>query len=123
MLFYTIHRLVNPFSSIPTELLSSEKCNEFATYFKRNIFNIRNNIVTLAFGGCLSPSLHRRSASTMSTFSLNQSNELSEVVLQLYTATCALDPILTKVYKNVFSCSVVDVLDSVNASLEPSTHV
>lgn len=79
--------------------------------------------MTSAFGGCLSPSLHHHSASTMSTFTLNQSNELPEVVQQLYTATCALDPIPTKVFKNVFSCVVGNVLDIVNTSLEPSLHV
>ncbi len=81
VLFNTIDRLVNPVRPIPAELHSSVKCNEFATYFKHKIFNIRNNMVVSSSGGCISsPPSHRHSTSTMSNFSLIQSNELLEGV-------------------------------------------
>lgn len=44
-LLNTIDKLVNPLRPIPTELHSAEKCNEFASFFKHKVFNIRNNII------------------------------------------------------------------------------
>lgn len=40
VLFSTIDRLINPPRQIPTDLHSTEKCIEFATYFTSKISNI-----------------------------------------------------------------------------------
>ncbi len=119
MLFGTIDKLVNLLRPIPAELHSSEKCNDFATYFKSKISNIRNVIVASSAGGCdFSSSTQCHTASTLSNFALIESNELLDVLQQLSSATCALDPMPTKLFKNVFSCLVEDVLEMVNASLD-----
>lgn len=63
---------------------------------------------------------------TLSTFALIQCSEAelncyttlsSKVVQQLSSATCALDPMPTTLFKNVFTSLVDDVLEIVNASL------
>jgi len=43
-LFSTIEKLTNPSPHLAPELLSVEKCNEFASFFKSKVENIRHNI-------------------------------------------------------------------------------
>ncbi|XP_061565834.1 uncharacterized protein LOC133420655 [Cololabis saira] len=86
-LFSTIDKLINPPRPIPTEFHSSDKCNEFASYFKSKILNIRNNI---AGGRDPSPSAQHHSASTLSNFTLTQCSDIQEVVQQLSSVTCSL---------------------------------
>lgn len=63
----------------------------------------------------------RNIANTLSNFALIQPCELHDVVRQLSSSTCALDMTPTKMFKNVFSCMVEDVLDIVNVSLLSGT--
>ena len=44
VLFSTVDRLVNSPSTIPSEMLSSEKCDQFASFFSNKIITIRQNI-------------------------------------------------------------------------------
>ncbi len=116
-LFSTIDKLINPLRPIPAELHSSEKCNKFASYFKSKIINIRNKIMASAGASDLSSSTQCHTAITLSNFAPIQSYELQEVVQQLSSATCALDPMPTKLFKSVLNCLVNDVLEIVNTSL------
>ncbi|XP_072289020.1 major histocompatibility complex class I-related gene protein-like [Eucyclogobius newberryi] len=43
-LFATVNRLTNPPAQVPLELISTSKCNEFSTFFKDKVQNIKNTI-------------------------------------------------------------------------------
>lgn len=106
-LFSTIDKLLNPTWSIPSEL-SFDKCNDFATYFQDKISSIRNN--TLILHKCewsLSVPSHR-SAILFTP---------DEVVQQLKSSTCSLDPIPTKLFKCLFHWPD-DLLHITNTSLQ-----
>ena len=78
----------------------------------------RNKIVASLTDGCDHFLFTQHTiTSTLSTFTLIQSGELQGVVQQLSSATCSLDLMPTKLFKNVFSCLIEDVLEIVNASL------
>ncbi len=121
-LFSTIDRLVNPARPLPAELHSSEKCNEFALYFKSKVTNTRNNIISNRTGASdshITPECH--SANTLSSFTPVQSCELHKVVKQLSSATCTLDVLPTKFFKGALDCLENDVLEIVNSSLLSGT--
>ena len=93
-------------------LHSADKCNEFASFSKHKIFNIRNNIVAPSAGRC---NLYFSTfADTLSNFTLTNNNELQVVVQLLSSTTCDLDPVPTK---DVFSCLLDNVLEIVSSSL------
>lgn len=75
-------KLVNPPRSIPALLHSSEKCNDFALYFKYKMSNIRNNIVASTALGChcTSSTLLTLKFLTLSNFSPICHCKLHEVV-------------------------------------------
>ncbi len=121
-LFSTIDRLVNPARPLPAELYSSEKCNEFALYFKSKVTNIRNNIISIRTGASdshITPECH--SANTLSSFTPVQNCELHKVVKKLSSATCTLDVLPTKFFKGALDCLENDVLEIVNTSLLSGT--
>lgn len=69
LLFSTIDKLVNPPRPIPAELHSSEKCNEFASYFELKVANIRINIAATCGGACGSFSIPQsHNTNTLSDF-------------------------------------------------------
>ena len=84
-------------------------------FFKHKVFNIRNNIVPPSASRC--NHTLSTSANNLSNFTCTNYKELQVVVQRLSSATCDLDPMPTKLFKNVFSCLLDDVLDIVNSSL------
>ena len=54
----------------------------------------------------------------MACFNVIDSKTLVEIVTQLKPSTCCLDTIPTNLFKNVFDCLAVDILQIVNNSLQ-----
>lgn len=124
ILFNTIDKLINPPLTIPTELHSVEKCNEFATFFSEKILTIRSNIKIPSHtdASYLFPSRSLLvSSACLPSFTPIHQGELGEIVQQLGSATCSLDPLPTKLLKQVFSCLASDILNIVNTSLLSGT--
>lgn len=122
ILFNTIDKLINPPLTIPTELHSVEKCNEFATFFSDKILTIRSNIIPSNTDvSYISPCQFLPSQACLPSFTPIHQDELGEIVRQLGSATCSLDPIPTKLLKEVFSCLATDILNIVNSSLLSGT--
>ena len=116
VLLSTIDSLINPTIKTPDNLLSTSKCEEFATYFKDKITNIRRNITQekscLPFTDPLPPCNGH-----MTLFTLVDTEMLRKVVSQLKPSTCLLDPIPTDFFKTIFDSVSYDILAIVNDSL------
>ena len=71
MLFSTIEKLTNPSPHLAPDLLSIEKCNEFATFFINKVENIRQQISSTlhSITHLETPTTQSSELSTMSNFS------------------------------------------------------
>ena len=79
-LFPTVDRLVNSPSTIPSEMLSSEKCVQCASFFNNKIITVRQNISALKSTTELALPFSRNSTCVMS---LLKKNNLDHVSLQI----------------------------------------
>ena len=119
-LFATVDRLTNPPTEIPPDLHSTQKCNEFAAFYIDKIEGIRRaiNISTSNKNVGLPPCSGKNYVARMACFDVIDSQNLVETVTQLKPSTCCLDTIPTNLFKNVFDCLAVDILQIVNNSLQ-----
>ena len=121
VLFGIIDKVVNPPRQIPDDFNSAEKCNDLAIHFKNKTSMIRNNIVASSATTCILSSStvndQRKVNCSLSTFSPILPCDLSKLLQSLSSSTCALDPIPTKIFKNVSNYLLNDVCEIVNCSL------
>jgi DUF438 domain-containing protein len=111
-------KLTDPPSKLPSELLSSKSCDEFASFFKSKIENIRSNIGSqLQSAHCPELVILRDNNPLMSEFSLIDINTLEKNLKSLNSSTCSLDTIPTNLFKNIFHVLSDSVLQIVNLSL------
>ena len=111
-------KLTDPPSKLPSELLSSKSCDEFASFFKSKIENIRSNIGSqLQSAHCQELAILRDNNPLMSEFSLIDINTLEKNLKSLNSSTCSLDTIPTNLFKNIFHVLSDSVLQIVNLSL------
>uniref|UniRef100_A0A8C6M6D8 Reverse transcriptase domain-containing protein n=1 Tax=Nothobranchius furzeri TaxID=105023 RepID=A0A8C6M6D8_NOTFU len=122
-LFSTIERLTNPSSQLAPELLSVDKCNEFTSFFKSKVENIRAHISSKLSN--ISHSEPRTSLrdelSTLSNFSPVVLVTLEKTVQSLSSSTSELDILPTRFFKSVFHLIASDVLSIANTSLLTGT--
>lgn len=113
-LFSTIDRLINSSSHISSELLSVDKCNEFAVFFSNKVTAIRDNIENTMPHTLVTVPPHSGANSSMSDFSVVDFSTLNKVISLLKSSSCPLDPIPTDFFKLVLSSISIDVLNIVN---------
>lgn len=115
-LFTTVDRLTNPPPQTAPDLLSTAKCNEFATFFCNKIDNIRQNI---SVKQKVAPLPQRKNPITIMTqFEKIDQNRLEELIQHLKTTSCCLDTMPTFFLKKVYSCLANDLLQIINSSLQ-----
>ena len=106
ILFSTVDKLTNPPASIAQELLSTNKCNEFASFFSNKIEGIRQ-VINSALSGTknMSPLFPEKDNTiTMTQFNTIDYKTLDEIISHLKPSTCALDVLPTSYkFKNIFS--------------------
>ena len=66
----------------------------------------------------LPPCSGKSNVARMACFNVIDSQNLVETVTQLKPSTCCLDTLPTNLFKNVFDCLAVDILQIVNNSLQ-----
>ena len=114
-----VGKLTDPPSKLSSERLSSKSCDEFASFFKSKIENIRSNIGSqLQSAHCPELAILRDNNPLMSEFSLIDINTLEKNLKSLNSSTCSLDTIPTNFLKNIFHLLSVSVLQIVNLSLQ-----
>ena len=118
LLFSTIDRLTNPRMEIAPELISTQKCNEFALFFTEKILKIRQDINSSI------PSLDPFplqgqiiNEANISEFVPVRHKTLEDIIFHLKTTTCSLDSLPTNFFKNVYCYIASDVLQIVNMPL------
>ncbi|XP_062379523.1 uncharacterized protein LOC134068036 [Sardina pilchardus] len=122
VLFSTVEKLTNPPSQLAPELLSTNKCNEFSSFFKGKIDKIRLNISAKLFIQHPElPATNRGKLNLMSEFNLIDYETLEKTVQILSSSTCVLDTLPTNFFKTVFHLIASDVLHIVNTSLLSGT--
>jgi hypothetical protein len=106
ILFSTVDKLTNPPASIAQELLSTNKCNEFASFFSNKIEGIRQ-VINSALSGTknMSPLFPEKDNTiTMTQFNTIDYKTLDEIISHLKPSTCALDVLPTSYkFQNIFS--------------------
>uniref|UniRef100_A0A3B1K2F9 Reverse transcriptase domain-containing protein n=1 Tax=Astyanax mexicanus TaxID=7994 RepID=A0A3B1K2F9_ASTMX len=117
VLFTVVDRLTNSSTYMTSELVSTERCNEFAKFFNTKIHNIRQAISTSTFTNEPSCSPKPCIIVNMSQFSTINEEVLIDTVSHLKSSTCSLDTLPTKFLKNVFNSISADILQIVNTSL------
>ena len=120
-LFSTIDSLLNPVQKVDDSTFSLAKCEEFASHFNDKIVNIRSNISSGGDHIVVAPDGAIADCSKMALFSPVDLETLEEVVSGLKPSTCPLDPIPTKLFKEIFASVSEDVLAIVNNSLSTGT--
>ena len=118
LLFSTIDRLTNPRMEIAPELISTQKCYEFALFFTEKILKIRQDI---------NSSIPSLDPFPLQGQIINEANisecvpvrhkTLEDIIFHLRTTTCSLDSLPTNFFKNVYCYIASDVLQIVNMSL------
>ena len=99
-------------------MLPSEKCDQFASFFNNKIITIRQNISALKSTTELGLPFSRNSTCVMSHFNWLDLTELDNIVGQLRSSTCCLDPLPTAFFKTVFNCLAPEILHIINWSLQ-----
>ena len=119
ILFNTVDKLTNPPVSIAQELLSTSKCNEFASFFSNKIEGIRQVISSSMSGTKNMPPLFpdKDNIITMTQFNTIDYKTLDEIMSHLKPSTCALDVLPTSFFKNVFNCFASELIQIINNSL------
>ncbi|XP_060775062.1 tubulin beta-1 chain isoform X1 [Neoarius graeffei] len=121
VLFSTVEKLTNPPPQLAPELLSVNKCNEFASFFKGKIDKIWQNIAhntsqLQKIEKLQSPMTQIGNFNTMSEFCLIDET-LEKTVQNLSSSTSELDTLPTNFFKSVHLI-ITDVLQIINTSLE-----
>uniref|UniRef100_A0A3B1IP97 Reverse transcriptase domain-containing protein n=1 Tax=Astyanax mexicanus TaxID=7994 RepID=A0A3B1IP97_ASTMX len=119
VLFTVVDRLTNSPTYMTPELVSTERCNEFAKFFNTKIHNIRQAISTSLSTKepMCSPKPCKSIIVNMSPFSTINEEVLIDTVSHLKSSTCSLDTLPTKFLKNVFYSISADILQIVSTSL------
>ena len=120
ILFATVNRLTNPPAPLPPELLSADKCNEFANFFSDKIKGIRQAINSSISNNyiVLPSNLNSDNVINLTQFEIIDCKTLEETVLNLKPSSCCLDILPTNFFKNVFNCLALELLQIVNNSLQ-----
>lgn len=125
VLFTTIDKLINPPPSVHSELLSTDKCNEFAEFFKDKISKIRTAVATKQVSKYTEIDPAPRPMSSFVSFNPINENVLKKAINNLKSSTCASDPIPTSFFKIVYTCFSGELLNIINHHLQtgifPST--
>ena len=116
-LFSTVERLTNPPTSIAPELHSTRKCNEFASFFREKIQNIRQAVSTLTPGSTCVLCPFRNRSNTLTQFHLINGKNLEDILHQLNSSYCCQDVLPTDFFKKVSNVLTSDLLQIVNMSL------
>uniref|UniRef100_A0A3B1JQH4 Reverse transcriptase domain-containing protein n=1 Tax=Astyanax mexicanus TaxID=7994 RepID=A0A3B1JQH4_ASTMX len=119
VLFTVVDRLTNSPIYMAPELVSTERCNEFAKFFNTKIHNIRQAISTSLSTKepMCSPKPCKSIIVNMCQFSTINEEVLIDTVSHLKSSTCSLDTLPTKFLKNVFYSISEDILQIVSTSL------
>ena len=123
-----ISTIVKCFSPLLTDLLIHHlqphqrccplKCEEFTTFFNDKIIAIRQNISASVSTNEPTLQFSTNITAAISHFVLLDLKKLDDIVGQLRSSTCCLDPLPTTFFKTVFNCLAHDVLEIINRSLQ-----
>ena len=117
VLFATVNRLTNPPHSLPPELNSTSKCNEFAKFFIDKIETIKNDIVSTTQTTALQPS----QLPGFTNFTPVTDKTVQEFISDLSSCTSCLDELPTRFLKSVLSSLLPQITQIVNISLQTGT--
>ena len=99
VVFATVNRLSNPPVSLPLELISASKCNEFAIFFNDKVQGIKNAIISTTQTTTLQPARHQE----LTHFTPVTDKTVEEIICSLSSSTCCLDELPTRFLKSVLS--------------------
>uniref|UniRef100_A0A8C6TTC4 Reverse transcriptase domain-containing protein n=1 Tax=Neogobius melanostomus TaxID=47308 RepID=A0A8C6TTC4_9GOBI len=114
VLFSTVNRLTNPPVSLPLELISTSKCNEFAIFFYDKVQGIKNAIISTTQIPTLPPARHLE----LTHFTPVTGKTIEEVISGLSSCTCCLDELPTRFLKSVLTSLLPQLVQLVNISFE-----
>ena len=117
VLFATVNRLTNPPLSLPLELISTSKCNEFAIFFHDKVQGIKNAIISTTKITTLQPARHLE----LTHFTPVTDKTIEETICSLSSSTCCLDELPTRFLKSVLSSLLPQLAHLVNISLQTGT--
>uniref|UniRef100_A0A8C6WDV8 Reverse transcriptase domain-containing protein n=1 Tax=Neogobius melanostomus TaxID=47308 RepID=A0A8C6WDV8_9GOBI len=112
VLFSTVNRLTNPPVSLPLELISTSKCNEFAIFFHDKVQGIKNAIISTTQIATLPPARHLE----LTHFTPVTDKTIEEVISS--SCTCCLDELPTRFLKSVLTSLLPQLVQLVNISFE-----
>lgn len=121
MLFATIERLTAPSHYLAPDLISTEKCNKFASFFTSKIKKIRPNITFQLQPTKFDLPVQKKVLNTMSEFTPVDYQTLKEIVQTLSTSTSQLDTLPTSFFKSVLHLLAPNILQIINKSLQTGT--
>ncbi|MGL4813803.1 MAG: RNA-directed DNA polymerase, partial [Enterobacter sp.] len=119
-LFSTVTKLTKNKEQTETNSQLQHNCNDFMNFFTNKITTIRENIQTMPIASTLAntiidpilPCIY------LDSFNAITIEELTKLVTSSKTSTCILDPVPTKLLKEVFSVVSEPVLSIFNSSLK-----
>ena len=117
-LFSTINKLFKPINNISNSFIT-DKCNSFLSFFQTKINNIYNNLSTspAPTPSTPSPPPTLLTSQPLSQFSYVSPMELSTIMVEMKSPTCALDSIPSHLVKNCLAAISSLITKIINSSL------
>ncbi|XP_061590906.1 uncharacterized protein LOC133456448 [Cololabis saira] len=116
-LFSTVARLTKSHSSVEPCIPAALSSEDFMSFFNSKIARIREEINQPVVGVSSALATSLGSDLSLDCFDPIDLPELTSLVNRAKSTTCMLDPIPTRLFKNVFSLIGVTILDQINLSL------
>ena len=117
-LFDTVAKLTRNHQSTEPTIPSSLSSNDFMEYFNNKIERIRSKIaspsVTIEIPG---PSIRQNEIAPLTDFSPLDPEQLTKLAFSMRSSTCMLDPIPTRLFKDILPIANAMFLNLINASL------
>ncbi len=117
-LFITVAKLIKNKTSTGVDISQQHSSNDFMNYFTSKINTIRDQTVTMLPAAVSHQIVHYRShEEQFHSFSTIGEEELYKLVKSAKPTTCMLDPIPSKLLKEVLPEVIDPLLDIINSSL------
>ncbi len=118
-LFNTVDKLTKNKASTDVDISQQHSSNNFMNYFNSKIDTIRDKIVTMQPSATVSHQIvpHRSPEEQFHSFSTIRAEELYKLVKSSKPTTCMLDPIPSKLQKEVLPEVIDPLLTIINLSL------
>ncbi len=116
-LFSTVARLPNKQISPDLNILSQFNSNDLMNLFTDKIDNIRNTITNVDSTASITPASFIAPKEKLQCFTTIGQDELNKLITASKPTTCLLDPVPTKLLKELFPLAEEPLLNIINSSL------